>query len=129
MHCAQPDEPPFLIAATGVQQRDCSDATAHAINEEVKSLLQELYAEAKQILTEHRDELDRVTERFSSRRPSTRGPSSASSAAPRRSRNRRTSAAQPTREERALVSAPMSWAPQASHRVDLVPHGLDLFAR
>jgi len=46
--------------STGAEN-DLERATAHAINEEVKSLLQELYAEAKQILTEHRDELDRVT--------------------------------------------------------------------
>jgi hypothetical protein len=61
MHCAQPDEPSFLAAATAARQRDCSDETAHAIDEEVRSLLQELYAEAKRILTAHRDELDRVT--------------------------------------------------------------------
>jgi cell division protease FtsH len=44
-----------------VLQRDCSEQTAREIDEEVKSLLSHAYAKAKEILTEHRDQLEKVT--------------------------------------------------------------------
>ena len=44
----------------GVVQRDCSEATAHAIDVEVKSLLDEAYADGVAILSQHRDQLERV---------------------------------------------------------------------
>src|SRR5687767_2907925 len=42
-------------------QRDCSEATAREIDLEVKKILDRAYAEAKEILTVHRDQVDRVT--------------------------------------------------------------------
>ena len=45
----------------GSFQRDCSEQTAREIDEEVKAFLDRCYAEAKQILQTHRDQLDSVT--------------------------------------------------------------------
>jgi len=42
----------------GVLQRDCSEVTAHAIDEEVRALLDEGYASARSILVQHRRELE-----------------------------------------------------------------------
>ncbi|MCX8109467.1 MAG: ATP-dependent zinc metalloprotease FtsH [Verrucomicrobiae bacterium] len=58
-HCAQ-RQAQFLPTAEGVFHRDCSEHTAREIDEEVRSLLDHAYAKAKEILTEHRDQLDRV---------------------------------------------------------------------
>lgn len=60
-HCAQRQNPLFL-AGDGAFQRDCSEATAREIDEEVKRLLDQAYKDAKQILLEHRDQLDAVAE-------------------------------------------------------------------
>jgi cell division protease FtsH len=59
-HCAQrPNQ--FLIGAQDGQfQRDCSEATAREIDEEVKKLLDRVYSEAKEILTAFRHELELV---------------------------------------------------------------------
>ena len=46
-------------AGSGLQ-RDCSEQTAHAIDEEVRALLDEIYAEAKHVLVEGRERLDRL---------------------------------------------------------------------
>ena len=46
----------------GHRKLDCSPATAEKIDEEVKKLLDQAYDQAKQILTDHRDELDRVAD-------------------------------------------------------------------
>jgi cell division protease FtsH len=60
MHCAH--VPGAAFADAGVEmQRDCSEATACAIDGEVKKLLDESYAECLAILTRHRDELERVS--------------------------------------------------------------------
>ncbi|MBE7159019.1 MAG: cell division protein FtsH, partial [Rhodospirillales bacterium] len=42
-------------------QRDCSEATAREIDEEVKRILADAYGQAEAILREHRDQLERVT--------------------------------------------------------------------
>jgi len=52
----------YHLAADGTFQRDCSERTAEEIDEEVKKLLDCTYAEAKGILTTHRDQLELVTE-------------------------------------------------------------------
>jgi cell division protease FtsH len=44
----------------GQMQRDCSEATARDIDEEVKLLLDQAYARAKQILSAHRDQLENI---------------------------------------------------------------------
>ena len=44
----------------GQMQRDCSEATARDIDEEVKVLLDQAYAKAKQILSAHRDQLEKI---------------------------------------------------------------------
>jgi cell division protease FtsH len=44
----------------GQIQRDCSEATARDIDEEVKVLLDLAYAKAKQILSAHRDQLEKI---------------------------------------------------------------------
>jgi cell division protease FtsH len=58
--CAQ-RQPVFLNNSSDSQiQRDCSEETAREIDEEVKSLLGLCYEEAKEVLSAHRDELERV---------------------------------------------------------------------
>src|SRR5688500_1510339 len=53
---------PFLQQAMqDVIQRDCSAETARELDEEVKKILDRAYAEAKDILTIHRDQLEKVT--------------------------------------------------------------------
>lgn len=46
----------------GSFQRDCSEATAREIDEEVKGLLDACYAEARSMLNAHRDQLETVAE-------------------------------------------------------------------
>jgi cell division protease FtsH len=44
----------------GLMQRDCSEETAREIDEEVRRILDEAHERAKALLTEHRDELERI---------------------------------------------------------------------
>ena len=44
----------------GQMQRDCSEATARDIDEEVKVLLDHAYGDAKQILSAYRDQLEKI---------------------------------------------------------------------
>ena len=60
MHVIHRSDGPFGGALPGIVQRDCSEATAHALDEEVKQLLAGAYVEAKSILERHRDQLERV---------------------------------------------------------------------
>ena len=60
LHCAQPRNP-FLPLPDYVQmQRDCSEETAREIDEEVRTILENAYGESKQMLMQHRDQLDLV---------------------------------------------------------------------
>jgi len=59
-HCAQ-RQAQFLAGPDAPLQRDCSEQTAREIDEEVKSLLDHAYAKAKEILADHRDQLETVT--------------------------------------------------------------------
>ena len=60
VHCG-PQPNPFLpVSGDGMMQRDCSEETAHAIDKEVRKILDGAHAESKQILQQHRDELDLV---------------------------------------------------------------------
>lgn len=59
-HCAQP-QPMMSHNGDGPLQRDCSEDTARVIDEEVKRILDEAYAEARQIVRSHRDQLELVT--------------------------------------------------------------------
>jgi cell division protease FtsH len=59
-HMGQRQGPLFLQNNDGYFQRDCSEQTAREIDEEVKKLLDDAYAEAKEILTQHRDQMDLV---------------------------------------------------------------------
>jgi cell division protease FtsH len=60
VHCAQPMNPLLAVAGDGAMQRDCSEQTAREIDEEVKTILDNAYAEAKQVLQQHRATLDSV---------------------------------------------------------------------
>jgi cell division protease FtsH len=60
-HVAQRQGPAFLPGMEANMQRDCSEATAQIIDTEVKKILDRAYAEAKEVLTVHRDQLERVT--------------------------------------------------------------------
>jgi cell division protease FtsH len=60
-HCAHPQSGIYLPGGDGAFQRDCSERTAQAIDEEVKKILDHAYAEAKTILEQHRDQLELVT--------------------------------------------------------------------
>jgi cell division protease FtsH len=51
----------FLAGPDAPLQRDCSEQTAREIDEEVKKLLDHEYARAKEILTAHREQLEKVT--------------------------------------------------------------------
>jgi cell division protease FtsH len=51
----------FLAGPEAPLQRDCSEQTAREIDEEVKKLLDHEYARAKEILTTHREQLEKVT--------------------------------------------------------------------
>jgi cell division protease FtsH len=57
--CAQ-RQPMFLNSSESQIQRDCSEQTAREIDEEVRSLLARSYEEAKEVLSAHRDEMERV---------------------------------------------------------------------
>ncbi len=59
-YCAQ-RQPTFLAGPEFQLQRDCSEQTAREIDEEVKKILDRCYAEAKRILSAHRDQLENVT--------------------------------------------------------------------
>jgi cell division protease FtsH len=52
--------PLALAPGAAAPQRDCSEQTAHAVDEEVRQLLDELYADARATLLQHREQLDRV---------------------------------------------------------------------
>jgi cell division protease FtsH len=52
----------MLLGADGQLQRDSSEATAREIDEEVKKILDRTYQEAKEVLTAHRGELERVSQ-------------------------------------------------------------------
>jgi cell division protease FtsH len=58
-NCVQ-RQPAFLNGPQVQFQRDCSELTAREIDEEVKKLLDHSYAEAKEILAIHRDQLELV---------------------------------------------------------------------
>jgi len=61
MHVAREGVPASLLPEPiGGLQRDCSEATAHAVDEEVRAMLDEAYSGARTILREHRDELERA---------------------------------------------------------------------
>ena len=50
----------YLAGADGQLQRDCSEQTARELDAEVKGILDRAYAEALDILSVHRDQLERV---------------------------------------------------------------------
>jgi cell division protease FtsH len=60
-HVAQRQGPAYLAGMETQMQRDCSEATAQQIDSEVKKILDRAYAEAKELLTIHRDQLELVT--------------------------------------------------------------------
>jgi cell division protease FtsH len=60
MHVAREGGPALAGALGSGLVRDCSEATAAAVDEEVRALLDESYAEARRVLVRHRDQLDRV---------------------------------------------------------------------
>ena len=60
-NCAQ--RQPSFLDGQGIQmQRDCSEETSRMIDEEVKKLLSDAYDRAKETLSLHRDQLERVTQ-------------------------------------------------------------------
>jgi cell division protease FtsH len=58
--CGQSAGPQYMPGPDGMFQRDCSEATAREIDEEVKKLLALAHDEARQILIQHRDQLELV---------------------------------------------------------------------
>ncbi len=58
--CGQPNAPVFMPGTDGHFQRDCSEETARVIDEEVKNLLAQAYAEARATIRGHRDDLEKV---------------------------------------------------------------------
>jgi cell division protease FtsH len=65
--CAQRQNGPFLPGIDGTFQRDCSERTAQEIDSEVKGILDQAYADARQIIESHRDQLDLVTQELLAR--------------------------------------------------------------
>jgi cell division protease FtsH len=62
VHCAQRQSPFSIDSQGAVLQRDCSEETAREIDEEVKKLLDQAYAEAKATLVAHRNQLNLIAE-------------------------------------------------------------------
>ena len=60
VHCAQQRNTFLQVAGDGALQRDCSEQTARDIDEEVKGILDSAYQESKQILLQHRAQLDLI---------------------------------------------------------------------
>ncbi|CAF0691306.1 ATP-dependent zinc metalloprotease FtsH [Candidatus Methylacidithermus pantelleriae] len=60
--CASRSPSPFLGDLNGLWSRDCSEKTAQLIDTEVKAILEQAMAEAKQILSEHQKELADLAE-------------------------------------------------------------------
>jgi cell division protease FtsH len=60
-HSAQRQGGAYVHAGDGAFQRDCSERTAEEIDEEVKKMLDCTYSEAREILLQHRDQLETVT--------------------------------------------------------------------
>ena len=60
LHCGQPQNPFLPLPEDGSIQRDCSEQTARAIEEEARAILDSAYADSKQILDQHRTQLDLV---------------------------------------------------------------------
>jgi cell division protease FtsH len=58
-NCVQ-RQPTFLNGQEFQLQRDCSEATAREIDEEVKKLLDQTYEQARDTLSAHRDQLENV---------------------------------------------------------------------
>ena len=58
-HVAQ-RQGPIYMGQDGILQRDCSEETAKQIDVEVKQILDRAYAEAKEVLGVHREQLDLV---------------------------------------------------------------------
>jgi cell division protease FtsH len=59
--CAQRQNGFLLPGTDGSFQRDCSEKTAEEIDAEVKRILEQAYAEAKEMLQEHHDQLELVS--------------------------------------------------------------------
>ncbi len=59
-------EDPFL-GRDYTEQRDFSDSTAHIIDQEIQAILQEASRKAYDLLNEHRDKLDKLTNELMSR--------------------------------------------------------------
>jgi cell division protease FtsH len=62
VHCGHRTNPFMSPMDDGALERDFSERTAEQVDDEVKQILDDAYAKAKQILGEHRDQLERVSE-------------------------------------------------------------------
>ncbi|MEO7100004.1 MAG: ATP-dependent zinc metalloprotease FtsH [Luteolibacter sp.] len=60
MHCGQRSNPFGPTTPDEIMRRDCSEQTAREIEQEVRQILDNAYAEAKTLLEEHRSQLDHV---------------------------------------------------------------------
>ena len=60
VHCGEQRNPFLPVSGDDLMQRDCSEETARLIDEEVRRILDGAYAESKQILRQHRAQLDLV---------------------------------------------------------------------
>jgi cell division protease FtsH len=60
LHCGTPQSQALAASTEGFAARDCSERTAALIDKEAGELLDQLYAEAKSILEQHRDALERI---------------------------------------------------------------------
>jgi len=60
VYCARQTNAFLGVPGDGTMQRDCSEETAREIDEEVKKILDEAHAGSRQILLEHRAQLDLV---------------------------------------------------------------------
>ena len=62
VHCGHRTNPFMSPLDDGALERDFSERTAEQVDDEVKQILDDAYAKAKQILTDHREQLERVSE-------------------------------------------------------------------
>ena len=59
IHCGH-EESGYLLAPDGARPSDCSEETSRLVDEEVKTILDDCYGQARRLLVEHRAGLDAV---------------------------------------------------------------------
>jgi cell division protease FtsH len=62
LHCARDASRLAFLPESGATERDCSEATAHSIDEEVRAMLDEAYGVARDLIVHNREALERAAD-------------------------------------------------------------------